>query len=91
MIGELSVSAGACTYSYVTPKVFGFNFPWSVPDGRGGLEPDYRETYPVAEQLADDMALYLAPYRTRRTVPVDQLLPRQAHGYPVKPTSKTCR
>ena len=82
---KLIVATAGCRAHYLLPEM-GSTFPWTIP----GQGKDESYPYPVEVQLEPDFTLYLLPPRSERTLPVEWLKTRQAHGYPVKPKSLTC-
>ena len=84
---RFDIVAGGCVYGYAFPPM-GVNFAWRSPDGSA---PDYDSGYPIRAQLDRDFLIYLAPSKARVPAPRSELLASQAHGFPLRPMSKTCR
>ena len=78
----------ACEYTFAYPPVSGLNYPWIVPDGKGGSTTDYRYPFPLDMLLEPDFRLYLPAGG-----PVDGVSspdPTPQHGFPMSPIQKTC-
>ena len=83
---RFDIVSGACVYSYAFPPM-GVNFAWRTQDGS---EPDYKSGYPIGAQLEPDFRVYLLPATAKGTLTRAKLDAVQGHGFPLKPSSKTC-
>lgn len=89
ILGEdIRLTGAGCEARYLVPEYYPFNYPWRSPDGS---KPDYRYAYPIEVQVESDLTLYLRPAKAKGVTPLKTLKQRQAHGFPLKPVSKTCR
>lgn len=84
---DFRLTTEGCDRRYSLPYMT-WNYPWRRRDDS---EPDYEYPYPVKVQLAPDFTLYLMPHRAKAPIPLEGIREVQAHGYPLRPTSVTCR
>jgi hypothetical protein len=83
----------SCERRYDLPYME-LNEPWPLRDAEGLPYPDpaHDYPYPVKVELGADDVLHLPPREAKGVAaPPTEAAPRQAHGYPLKPLSKTCR